>query len=348
MTSKRGPESGLSPAPKKMDFDVRGSDGIKVLEDDGDGVSSQSVVSLYSQEDVFNHDLGLSQLSIDKPISIDEAIVIDVNELSVIGGERLSQLSSLPSLCALDSSLPSVGTSESQEEVLVERAVFSDNVDDVEAGTPLLLCDDIDVFDCFSDGKVSDSGTSEIDQLNKALAAVKDAIGSKCVAETILGHADLREEIMSSIIRNAHLQLKNSLPKSILKIDRSNREYLLSLTPEKICKELRDSSPDVFSILVGLLGIRDTSTIMEKQTILNVLALIHSTISKVVNEKACGFALAQASNARDGGMREDSIKLCANYVHPRTIQKYEKYVLAKDWNAKLVDARNIEAAGFSL
>ena len=50
---------------------------------------------------------------------------------------------------------------------------------------------------------------------------------------------------------------------------------------------------------------------------------MYSIIARILNRKATGFALFVGSIARNGGLREDSLKLLPQCVHPRTLQKYD-------------------------
>ena len=69
---------------------------------------------------------------------------------------------------------------------------------------------------------------------------------------------------------------------------------------------------------------------------MNNMALILSTIAKVVNKKATGYALCLTTVARDGGLREDSLSMLACMVHSRTSQRHDKKVLANGWNDTLL------------
>ena len=71
-----------------------------------------------------------------------------------------------------------------------------------------------------------------------------------------------------------------------------------------------------------------------------------STAAKTANRQATGYALALTTAARDGGMREDTIKLLVIMVHPRTSQKYDKKVLAKDWDSEVVSCLQQELDHF--
>lgn len=50
--------------------------------------------------------------------------------------------------------------------------------------------------------------------------------------------------------------------------------------------------------------------------------------------------------ARDGGLREDSLKLLSGLCHPRTSQKYDSSVLSSGWNEKLQVCLKIERDHF--
>ena len=92
----------------------------------------------------------------------------------------------------------------------------------------------------------------------------------------------------------------------------------------------------------GLLGVSDCNEVFENQHLLNIVASIFSTASKCVNKKAVNYALLLTNAVRDGGLREDTIKIFSNLVHPRTSQKYDKQVLSKDWDKPLEQALSIE------
>ena len=67
-------------------------------------------------------------------------------------------------------------------------------------------------------------------------------------------------------MEETHLKLKKSLSKSMQtnRSEKKSREYLLSITPLALCKELRDSAPDTFHLITGLLGIEDENTVFEQ------------------------------------------------------------------------------------
>ena len=79
----------------------------------------------------------------------------------------------------------------------------------------------------------------------------------------------------------------------------------------------------------------DFDAISDNQHLTNIIAMVYSTVAKSMNRKATGYGLLLSTVARDGGMREDSMKIFCNLCHPRTAQKYDAEVLSKDWDAKL-------------
>ena len=167
------------------------------------------------------------------------------------------------------------------------------------------------------------------------------------LAETVLNNDDLKKEILRILLLQSHQSLKTSLKNSQLCADKKDRNYLLTLTPKSLCEEFRmNASPSFLLLVQGLLGISDPEAIFENQFLQNNVCLLYSTLSKVVNRKASGYALLMTSAARDGGLREDSIKLFPSLVHPRTSQKYDKEVLSKGWDQPLAAALQSEKEHF--
>ena len=73
----------------------------------------------------------------------------------------------------------------------------------------------------------------------------------------------------------------------------------------------------------GLLGMNCSEEVFESNFLTNNVCTMYSIIARILNRKATGFALFVGSVARDGGLREDSLKLLPQCVHPRTLQKYD-------------------------
>ena len=76
------------------------------------------------------------------------------------------------------------------------------------------------------------------------------------------------------------------------------------------------------------------------------MAVAYSTFAKTVNRLAIGYAIQLTSVARDGGMREGSMKILCILCHPRTIQKYERDILAPGWDTELKKALSEEEEHF--
>ena len=181
----------------------------------------------------------------------------------------------------------------------------------------------------------------------EALTEYIAANGVETAAKCILENTDLKNEIMKNIFNESHNSLKSKLKESKLCADKNSRNFLLTLTPRLLCLEFQSQSPHAFLLLVqGLLGISDPETIFDSQHLLNNICFLYSTISKTMNRKATGYALLMTTTARDGGLREDSIKLFPMFVHPRTSQKYDREVLSKDWDKPLEETLLAEKEHF--
>ena len=174
------------------------------------------------------------------------------------------------------------------------------------------------------------------------------AKGVEASAAAILDNKDLKEEILRILLLESHKTLKQSLKSYKFCADKNDRSYLLSLTPKFLCEEFKKNSSPAFLLLVtGLLGISDPEVVFESQYLINTVCFIYSTICKVINRKATGYALLLTNAVRDGGLREDSIKLFSMLVHPRTSQKYDRGVLSKDWDLPLATTLQAEKEHFS-
>ena len=199
--------------------------------------------------------------------------------------------------------------------------------------------------DNFSPDAIVDEPTDSKGRVDiQELVAV---LGVSELASVILEHEALKEEIMQKIFDSSHKSLKTEIKKSKLTSDKKDRAYLLTLTPRDLCEEFKAMSGSSFRLLVhGLLGITESSQVFESQFLLNNICLIYSTVGKILNRNATGYALLLTTTARDGGLREDSIKLLACLLHPRTSQKYDRSILADGWDTKLNDNLKKEKAHF--
>ena len=181
---------------------------------------------------------------------------------------------------------------------------------------------------------------------SSAVQSSIEDLGTVRTAEIILGNVDLRDTLIDMIHSDAHHQLKSFLKSSILCKSKKDKNYLLELTPEYLCNEMMENAPLTFNTLSKLLGITQND-VNESSDIRNVVAMMFSLLARLLNRKASGYAHLLTSEARDGGLREDSIKLMANFSHPRTVQKFDKEVLAKDWDSELLEALDYERTVFN-
>ena len=162
-------------------------------------------------------------------------------------------------------------------------------------------------------------------------------------AQTILANSDLKKEILKLLLQESHQSLKLSLKNSQLCANKNDRRYLLSMTPRNLVEEFKENSSPAFLLLVqGLLGISEPDEIFCSQYLLNNICFLYSTVAKMLNRKASGYALLMTSAVRDGGLREDTIKLFSMLAHPRTSQKYDKDVLSQGWDQPLQQALGAE------
>ena len=174
-----------------------------------------------------------------------------------------------------------------------------------------------------------------------------NTVGVSNAALTILDNEALKKEIFQNIFSESHKSLKSSLKKSQLTSSKKDRHYLLTLTPKGLCEEFQKNSNPAFLLVVqGLLGVTNQEEVFNSEFLLNNITLLYSTVGKLLNRKATGYALLLTTCGRDGGLREDTLKLFCSMVHPRTSQKYDKEVLAAGWDNKLKEILKEEKAHF--
>ena len=185
------------------------------------------------------------------------------------------------------------------------------------------------------------------DNIEQVINDMVENVGASKVAAAVLKNHDVRDEIASLLFKDSHVSLKTSLKKSKLTTSKQDRKYLLSLTPRSLCEELRSSSAFTFQVITqGLLGVSNPDDIFNSQHLLNCISLVYSTVAKTINRKATGYALLLTTVARDGGLREDSLKMCCQMVTPRTSQRYDKSVIATGWDNELQECLGKEKAYF--
>ena len=168
-------------------------------------------------------------------------------------------------------------------------------------------------------------------------------VGVSAVAQIILENTAIKEALVNSILSETHCSLKSSLKNSQITRNKKDRNYLLSITPRGICEELLENSSSAFNLIVrGLLGVTHPTDVFDSELLLNTITLLYSTVGKLINRKSTGYALLLTTAARDGGLREDTIKMLCCMVHPRTSQKYDKEVLGEGWDNALHETLKIE------
>ena len=188
-----------------------------------------------------------------------------------------------------------------------------------------------------------------IDSPKEMIEKSKGQWGLETTVEAILGDNELMHAIIIQLNTKSHEELKSSLSHSQLSSDKKKRDrnYLLTLTPRSLCEEFQENAPAAFNLIVyGLLGVKDLQTLYDDSNILNRVALIYSVVANYINRKATGYAMARTAAARDGGLREDSLKLFVDFCNPTTMQRYDRNVLANDWDKDLNTALEIEKNHF--
>ena len=199
-----------------------------------------------------------------------------------------------------------------------------------------------------SESSFDEDHFESVKHFGEALKNFVTTVGVTKAATTILENEEIKSELARLIFAESHKSLKASLKKSKLSSHKQDRQYLLSLTPRGLCDEFHESAKPAFLLLVhGLLGVSQPEDIFESQHLLNISSLIYSTVSKTINQRASGYALLLTTAARDGGLREDSLRLFSSImVHPRTSQKFDKSVLAAGWDTKMVECLKEEESHF--
>ena len=80
-----------------------------------------------------------------------------------------------------------------------------------------------------------------------------------------------------------------------------------------------------FNIVIKvLLGIKDAEDVFKSQFLLNNICAIYSTVARILNRNATGYSLLLGVMARDGGLREESLKIFPQFCHVRTLQRYDR------------------------
>ena len=196
---------------------------------------------------------------------------------------------------------------------------------------------------------VLDSISDPHEFIKRAITHSAERWGLETTVEALLSNNELKRMIVEDLHQKSHKQFKSSLPKSHLCSDKKKRDrnYLLSVTPRSVCEVFKTNAPDAFNLLVsGLMGVNDVETLNDNNFQMNRVALILSTVANQIDRNATRYSMVQTSAARDGGLREDSLKLFANFCYPTTMQSYDRRTLAKDWDRDLKEAMEEERQHF--
>ena len=167
------------------------------------------------------------------------------------------------------------------------------------------------------------------------------------VAEMTLQYESLKNELVNKVFLESHNSLKTSLKYSLLCASKDDREFLLKITPRSLCEEFKKLSPMAFLLVTkGLLGFHNVDEIFDHPHVLNNVAFLFSTASKLIDRKATSYGYLVTNALRDGGLREDTIKILPMCIHPRTSQIYDKNILSKNWKKPLEEALEQEKQHF--
>ena len=289
-----------------------------------------------SQELDFN---ALSQHSISTQSEDFEGIIPSSSPANLLSD--FSSSSSTNSLPCIDSPVSSSSFAQSPGYISDSSDSFDEHVGSAEEMDP--------PDSCWHNNFLGEVASTEVEEEHqKAFRDLIDTVGPAKAALAVLDNEDVRDEITKLIFSRSHTSMKESLKHSKLAANKKDRQYLLSLTPTSLCEEFRDLCNPAFELLVrGLLGLSEPEDIFTSPHLLNTVSLLYSTVAKTTNRQASGYALLLAAAARDGGLREDTIRIFSScMVHPRTSQKYDKSVLSVGWNTNLKDSQEEERRHF--
>ena len=201
-------------------------------------------------------------------------------------------------------------------------------------------------YPVLDDDQHKNESTSDMADLRRILLLASEEDAAKA-ASLILDNKIIRSCIIKQLGETVSKSMKQSLKKSKLTEDKKDREYLLSINPLGLCREFQSSQPEAFEITCRvLLGMKDPEDVFNNQHLVNNVCTIYSIIARLRNKNATGYALLLSVAARDGGLREESLKLITLFCHVRTIQKYDS-VLAKDFKSRLLEKLQSEKKYFT-
>ena len=266
----------------------------------------------------------------------------------------LSLNSNYASSPEINSDLITMANIVDEDQVPVHPSLSPDNViEDTHLNFMDPLQDDAISLMSIDSQLMIDDLNEESSTLASCLQSSIEEFGLEQTAETILKHDGLKDKLMDILLEDANYKLRKSLRKSVLTSSQKkrSRKHFLSLTPKLLCQELETAAPESFRLIVsGLLGIKNYEDFYDSSSnteYINVVAMVISTIAKTINRKATAYALLLTTVARDGGMREDSMKIFCNLVSPRTAQRYDTDVLSKGWDSDVKKELLMEALHFA-
>ena len=160
----------------------------------------------------------------------------------------------------------------------------------------------------------------EINQ-NTDYEATDNIINYEEAAASLLQDSRMKDAIMKVLSQNVAAEWKTCLKVSKLTADKKQRDYLLSINPKDLCSEFKTNCPIAYEIVISVLLGMQTDQVFNNQFLQNNISLLFSVLARLKNRNATGFALFMGMIARDGGLREESLKLLPGICHPRTLGK---------------------------
>ena len=205
------------------------------------------------------------------------------------------------------------------------------------------------IGDDFLEDKVAtqESNSNCVEDLRRILDTVtlNDDLLTQAVS-VILDNESVYNKIIENIGERSKKVMRRELKNSMLVNKDKERDYLLRINPLDLCVEFQHCQKETFDLVCQvLLGVSNASSVFDNQFLLNSVCTIYSIIARIHNRNAIGYSLLLGVTARDGGLREESLKIFCLFPHIRTIQRYDK-VLAKDFRCKLLDRLKEESDYF--
>ena len=157
-------------------------------------------------------------------------------------------------------------------------------------------------------------------------------------ASLILEHKTLVDEILKQLREEVSSSFNISLKHSLLTSNKSDRNHLLRISPPDLCREFQAENTLAFNMVTKvLLGLQiPPDDMFSNNFLLNNICLMYSLIARIHNRKATGYSILMGVMARDGGLKEDFLKIFPEFCHPRTLQKYD-HKLAVNSQAPLIE-----------